>query len=162
MKKIFCIIVLIFLFFVFFGCTQNNSSSNKFIELEGSLCKEENKPIVRMFSTTSCPHCQWVKPAFEEVVKKYVDENKIIAYHWEWGYDEKTGASTGDNTLTPPFEGIVPSSEEKVFLQFSPNGSVPLFVIGCRYYRIGNQFEKQNDLNAEKDEFQRIIEEILK
>jgi len=149
MKKI-CLVILGILFLAFLGCTQTDSSTNKFAKLEGNLCKEEGKPIVRMFSTTSCSHCQWVKPAFDEVAKKYVDENKITAYHWEWGYAEKTGAQTGDNTLTPAFEGTVPASEEKVFQQFSPNTSVPLFVIGCRYYRIGNQFEKQNDLNAEK------------
>jgi thiol-disulfide isomerase/thioredoxin len=107
-----------------------------------------------MYSTTWCPHCQWVKSAFEEVALKYQSEGKIVAKHWE--LDIK------DDTLTPEVEGSVPSNEQGIFSQFSPKGSVPVFVFGCKYYRIANQFETQKDLNAEKAEFERIINLLLK
>ncbi len=67
-----------------------------------------------------------------------------------------------DDTLTTANEGTMPPSEEAVFQQFSPNSNVPAFVFGCKYYRIGNQFESQKDLNAEEAEFTRVIEELLK
>ena len=159
-KNIFILILLISTL-ILLGCVQPTSSPNVFTKVDGTVCKEDNKPIVRMFSTTTCPHCKWVGPTFDEVVKKYASEGKIIAHHWEWGFDDK-GAIFGDDKLTPNFEGTVPASEEAIFNQFSKESEVPAFVIGCKYYRIGNEFEKQNDLNAERTEFVRIIEEVLK
>ena len=115
-----------------------------------------------MYSTSICPHCIWVKPAFDEVVKKYVDENKIVAYHWEWIIDSEGSLTGVDDKLTSQLEGTLPPIEDAVFKEFSPNTSVPAFIFGCKYYRLGNQFEIQKDLTAEKAEFTRIIEELLK
>jgi len=159
-KMIFLILALI-CSLILFGCTQTDAGQGVFAKVDGSVCKENNKPIIRMFSTTTCPHCLWVKDTFDSVAKKYVDEGKIVAYHWEYGKDDK-GVVYGNDTLTANFEGSVPASEEAVFNQFSKNGFVPVFVFGCEYYRVGTQFEKQNDLNAERAEFERVIEEVLK
>jgi len=160
-KKIFFVLVALAASLLLFGCTQGaDGSTNSFKSVDNSVCTIEGKPIVRMYSTNTCPHCLWVGPAYDEVVEKYVDENKIIAYHWEWIVDAPV--RSGDDLLTPENEEQVPDAETKVFEQFTPEGYVPTFVFGCKYYRIGNEFEQQKDLNAERAEFDRIIQELLK
>ena len=161
--KLFAGLILVLMALSIFGCTAPTTQENKFQSIaENSICKLDGKPVIRMYSTNICPHCIWVKPAFDGVIRKYVDANKIVAYHWEWIIDSE-GTLTGvDDKLTSAFEGTIPTSEEAVFNAFSPNTNVPAFVFGCKYYRIGNQFEQQKDLNAEKAEFERIIEELLK
>jgi len=161
--KLFGLMILLILTISLFGCTSPTTKENKFLSIEGnSVCKLEGKPIIRMYSTSICPHCIWVKPAFDEVVKKYVDENKIVAYHWEWIIDSEGSLTGVDDKLTSQLEGTLPPIEDAVFKEFSPNTSVPAFIFGCKYYRLGNQFEIQKDLTAEKAEFTRIIEELLK
>ncbi|MFA6065125.1 MAG: thioredoxin family protein [archaeon] len=152
-KKIIFSIVLIAILGLFFGCAQV-AQKNDFLKVDGSICKIDGKPVVRMFSTTWCPHCEWIKPTFDSVAKEYVDANKIIAFHWQ--------VDIQDNTLTDTNEGSIPASEMAVFNQFNPNGSIPTFVFGCKYYRIGNGFEAQKDLNAERAEFVKIIEQLIK
>ncbi len=49
-----------------------------------------------------------------------------------------------------------------IFKQFNPDNSIPTFVFGCEYYRVGNAYEQQNDLTAEIGEFKAVIEELLK
>jgi thiol-disulfide isomerase/thioredoxin len=106
-----------------------------------------------LFSTTWCPHCQWISDTFDEVAQNYVDQGLIVAYHWE--------VDTGDNTLTSQVENSVPASELEIFDEFNPQGSIPTFVFGCRYYRIGTGYENTDDLNAEAAEFIEFIEELL-
>jgi len=152
-KKLIFVVLLISILGLFFGCSQV-AQKNDFLKVDGSVCKEAGKPVIRMYGTTWCPHCEWVRPTFDSVVKEYVDANKIVAYHWQ--------LDVSDNTLTDTNEGTVPALEKAVFNQFNPKGSIPTFVFGCKYYRIGNGFETQKDLNAERAEFIKIIEEVLK
>jgi len=161
MKKIITILITIFCVLFLLGCTQGGATQNKFQSIEGSVCKENGKPIIRMYSTSFCPHCQWVKPAFDEIAQKYIDENKIVAHHWEWIYDSQMNQIGAEDLLTPQNEGDVPDTEKAVLDEFNPSGTIPTFVLGCKYYRIGTQFEAQKDLNAEKTVFTQIIEEIL-
>jgi hypothetical protein len=98
---------------------------------------QDGKPVIRLFSTTWCPHCVWIMPVFDRVAKEYVDAGKIVAYHWE--------LDTYDNTLTDEVETAVPDSEMAVYTRFDPNGSIPAFVLGGKYYRIGNGFEGSGD-----------------
>ncbi len=106
-----------------------------------------------MYSTTWCSHCNWVGPTFDSVVQEYVDEGKIIAYHWE--LDIK------DNTLTSEVENEIPASELAVYNLFNPRGSIPTFVFGEKYYRIGNGYERQDDLSAEERDFRAAIDALL-
>jgi thiol-disulfide isomerase/thioredoxin len=160
-KKVIYSILLISLLGIFlsFGCDSPVIQKNDFKSVEGnSICKENGKPIIRMFSTTWCPHCEWVRPTFDSVAKEYVDANKIVAYHWQ--------VDVGDNTLTDANESLtngesIPANELAVMTTFNPKGSIPTFVFGCKYYRIGNGFESQKDLNAERTEFVKIIEQLL-
>jgi len=117
------------------------------------VCAEDNKPVIRLFSTTWCPHCTWIKNTYDSVVLEYEKAGKIKAYHWE--------VDTGDNTLTNEIEVEVPESELAIYEEFNPNGSIPTFVFGCKYSRIGNGYESQDDLIAEEAEFRKIIEELI-
>ncbi|MDP2973557.1 MAG: hypothetical protein Q8N60_00760 [Candidatus Diapherotrites archaeon] len=112
------------------------------------------KPVIRLFSTTWCPHCQWIKETFDEAVQPYVDSGKIVARHWELDIQ--------DDTLTAAVEGSVPKEEQDIFAKFSPGTNIPAFVFGGKYYRIGNGYEAQKDLAAEKAEFTAVIEALLK
>jgi thiol-disulfide isomerase/thioredoxin len=153
--------VFVFLFLLFGGAGwvnsmlfENNKPASTFTDSGKAIEKISGKPVVRLFSTTWCPHCNWIKGTFGETAKKYVADGNILAYHWQ--------LDTGDDTLTDANETKVPDSELAVFKEFAPGGNVPLFVFGGKYYRIGNGYEAQSDLAAEKAEFERLIESLLK
>ncbi|UCE73894.1 MAG: hypothetical protein JSV56_12880, partial [Methanomassiliicoccales archaeon] len=114
---------------------------------------ENGKPVIRLFSTTWCPHCRWIRDTFDNVAREYIQSGQVVAYHWE--------LNTGDNTLTNNKETDVPQSERDIFNTFSPDLSVPTFVFGGKYWRIGNAYENQNDLLAEENEFRTIIEKLI-
>jgi len=121
---------------------------------EGSEVEvEDGKPVIRLFSTTWCGHCGWGKETFDSVAKEYVDAEKILAYHWE--------LDIYDNTLTETVETEVPASEQLYFEKFNPEGSIPTFVIGGKYFRVGNAFEREDDLAKEEEELRRIIEQVI-
>jgi hypothetical protein len=77
----------------------------------------------------------------------------IVAHHWE--------VDTGDDTLTGQVEEVVPDSEMAIFDDINPQGSIPTFVFGCRYYRIGNGYEQEGDLESEAAEFEAVIEALI-
>ena len=137
--------------------TSDDTTIETFNDNGGAICTEDSKPVIRMFSTSTCPHCLWVGDTFDDVVQKYVDEGSIVAHHWEiWNLS----ASTGDDLLTDQVEGSIPASEIAIYNTYS-GGYVPTFVFGCRYYRVGNGYETENDLKAEAAEFMAVIEELL-
>jgi len=129
------------------------SSIETFESGGGDICREDGKPVIRMFSTTWCPHCQWISDTFDAVVKMYVEEGAIVAHHWE--------VDTGDDTLTEPVEQGVPDDEWAVFNEFNPKQSIPTYVFGCTYYRVGNAYEQEDDLEAEAAEFMAVIEALI-
>lgn len=129
------------------GKIETFMDSGKEIELQ------DGKPVIRLFSTTWCPHCKWIKETFDRVAKEYADAGKIVAYHWE--------VDTKDNTLTPQAETSIPKTELAVFQEFNPQGYVPAFVFGGKYSRIGNGYEQKQDLAAEEAEFRAVIESLI-
>jgi thioredoxin-related protein len=125
---------------------------------DSEICKEQGKPIIRLFSTTACPHCLWVKDTFDSVAQEYVDSGQIVAYHWE--LDIK------DDTLTEKDERYVMDSEVDLFADFNPRFTVPTFVFGCKYYRVGNGYyenpnKKEEILELEELEFRAVILELI-
>jgi thiol-disulfide isomerase/thioredoxin len=124
-----------------------------FKETGDELCLEDGKPIIRLFSTTWCPHCKWVKETFDSTVKEYIERGEIIGYHWE--------VDTGDNTLTENIENNVYLEELALFEKYNSRKTIPTFVMGCKYSRIGNGYELKGDLLAEEQEFREIIEELI-
>ncbi len=125
-----------------------------FTDTGDDICTEDGKPVIRMYSTTICPHCKWIMETFDSLVKEYVDEGKIVAHHYE--------LNTGDDTLTHEVEEYVPQSEREVYREYNPDSTVPTFVFGCKYTRVGNSFEQSADgLEKEEAEFRAVIEELL-
>ena len=131
---------------------QQNLNALTFTATGNQPCSENGKPLVMLFSTTWCPHCQWIKDTFDSTAKSYGD--KIAAYHWE--------IDTGDNTLTDAAETKVPAELLAYYQKYNPKGSIPTFVFGCEYTRIGNGYERQGDLAAEENEFRAIIDGLVK
>lgn len=121
-----------------------------FTEYDLDICKDDGKPVVYLFSTTWCPHCQWIKDTFDSWAKDNSD--KAVAYHWE--------IDTMDNTLTEEVETEVPQDAMDVYNQFNPEGSIPTFVFGCRYGRVGNGYETEEDLDKERAAFDSVLDKL--
>ena len=157
-RKSIVLIVAIFSILLLFGCTGANGT---FLKKDGAkVCTQDGKPVIRMYSTSWCPHCQWVKPIFDSVAKEYMDQNKIVAHHWQMDQNAQLGIYL-DDFMTPAVEGSIPEGEAAVFQEFSPKGSIPLFVFGCEYYRLGNGYEATKDANAEATEFRKVIDGLI-
>ena len=86
-------------------------------------------------------------------MQPYIDDGEIVAHHWQF--------DTGDDTLTAQVEQQVPDSEEAIFAEFNPADSIPTFVFGCKYYRVGNGYEQEDDLASEAEEFRAVIEALI-
>jgi thiol-disulfide isomerase/thioredoxin len=131
--------------------TQQPTKEGTFTITGDQLCSENGKPIIMLVSTTWCPHCMWIKDTFDRTVKSY--GGSIAAYHWE--------LDTGDNILTDAAETKIPAELLAYYQKYNPQGSIPTFVFGCEYTRIGNGYERQNDLAAEENEFRDKIEKLI-
>ena len=157
MYKLYFLLVMAMVLSIACTSTQPQSvqpgSITTFQVADNKVCTEDGKPVIRLFSTTWCPHCKWIKDTYDSTVKEYVDQEKIVAYHWEF--------DTGDNTLTEQVEEAVPDAEQVIASQFNPEGYVPEYVFGCKYYRIGNGYESKQDLAAEEAEFRAVIETLI-
>lgn len=121
--------------------------------LDDGICTEDGKPIIRMYTTTWCPHCTWIKDTFDSTIQEYVDAGKVVAHHWE--------LDTNDDTLTSEVEDEIPDSEIDVYETFNPRGTIPTYVFGCKYYRVGNGYERQDDLGAEAEEFKEVMDALI-
>ena len=155
------IIAVLALFFIWRGFSGSGSVNTT--PIQGSsfsstgdsvLLDSAGKPYVIMFSTTWCPHCQWVKPVFNNLTQEsFADQ--IDLQHWD--------LDTGDNELTPQVETEVPSDILDIYNHYNPSGSIPTFVFGGKYLRIGTGYESQGDagLTAEKTDFEFIINKLL-
>lgn len=75
------------------------------------IIKEDGKPVVYLFTSSSCPHCAWEKPVLEEVADKFKD-NVVLKIR--------------ENT----------PEDQDVYNKFG-KGGVPLVVLGGKYYREG-------------------------
>ncbi len=133
--------------------TATGSEGTFNVDANLPVCKEDGKPVVYLISTTWCPHCKWIKDTYDKWAKDQMEKGNIIAYHWE--IDIK------DDTLTEGKEGSVPSDVMETYQRFNPRGSIPTFIFGCKYWRIGNGFESQQNLELEEKEFQTIVDKLL-
>ncbi len=92
----------------------------------------EGKPAAYFFGTTWCPHCAWERPIFLNVTAKfsgYIDV-KVTEIDLEQ-----------------------PTLEMEIFNHYSPDGKIPVVVIGGKYFRVGSgeslgQAEDENALTA--------------
>lgn len=158
---------LLLLAFVFIlgGCVSNQyesrdtsaiapSSIQTFQVIPGApICTENGKPIVRLYSTTFCRHCRWVNSTFNGVMDEYVKAGKIAAYHWD--------LDIGNNQYTPAKESAVPKAEVELFQKTNPEQTVPTYLFGCKYWRVGNTHEIEDKPDLEAAEFKAVIEKLL-
>ncbi|MEA3357223.1 MAG: thioredoxin family protein [Patescibacteria group bacterium] len=122
-----------------------------FTEYDLEVCKTDGKPEVYLFITSWCPHCTWISDTFDDWAKENAD--KITAYNWE--------VDTNDNSLTDEVETEIPEEHYAVYEKFNPQGSIPTFVFGCRYARVGNGYESEDNLTKEVESFNKILDEII-
>lgn len=114
---------------------------------------DQGRPVILLFSATSCPHCQWVGGVFDLIARQYADQGLVVVHHYD--------IETGDDVLTEPVETRIPEEYLSIGRRGDPDGSLPYFNFGCRYDRIGTGYEEQNDLAAEAEEMCRVIESLL-
>ncbi len=132
---------------------DDDLTEGTFYETGDDIClDDEGKPYVVLFSTTWCPHCVWIKDTFDALADEEF-AGRINLQHWD--------IDVGDNTLTEETETEVPEDIMNLYRKYNPRGSIPTFAFGCKYSRIGNGYESQNDLNAELEEFKFMIGELL-
>jgi len=130
--------------------TRLVASKETFIDTGQQACLQDGKPVIRMFSAADCAQCQWVAAAFDSAMQKYADA--VVAHRWE--------LDTGDDQLTGQRETEIPAGELTIFEQVNPDRSVPTFVFGCRYVRIGNGYGEEQDLGKEGEEFREIVRRL--
>ncbi|MBN1373737.1 thioredoxin family protein [Candidatus Dojkabacteria bacterium] len=117
--------------------TIESSSTNKpMVNESAAVCYEDGKPVVLLFSTSSCPHCTWIKETFDNWARD--NSNKYAVHHYEYSYDNQGNATVIDTISGQTVE--IPSEYETLYVNYS-GGYVPTFIFGCKYFRIGNGFE---------------------
>lgn len=112
------------------------SVADGFYEVKGaSVCKEDSKPIVYFFGSKTCAHCAWEQPIVSDVVKAFGTK---LSYH----------------------ENIDSDKDQDIFDKFSPQGGIPVVVIGCKYFKIGSGENIGSD--KEKAALTSLINNVLK
>jgi thiol-disulfide isomerase/thioredoxin len=114
---------------------------------------DDGRPLILLFSASSCSHCKWVGGVFDLIAGEYADQGLVAAHHYD--------VETGDDLLTEGVENRIPKAHLAIGRRGDPDGYMPYFNFGCRYDRIGTGYEKQDDLAAEADEMRRVIEALL-
>ncbi len=127
--------------------TTLQNPAKTFKDNGGSICVSDGRPIVRMYSKTTCEHCLWGKPLFRAAVSGF--EGRIDARLWEFGPE--------DNLLTEEKESALPDGEWAYFISSNPSKSVPFFSVGCRFTRVGNGHYIRNEPDLEVQEFEALI-----
>lgn len=117
-----------------------------FEETGDEICGDE-KPIVRMYTTSSCEVCKESTINFQDWIVEYIIDESVQARHWS--------LDTGDNLLTVKKERGVPKEEVDLFKKYSTNNLVPAVILGCKYKRVGKL-----DVEA-KDEFKAILKTLI-
>jgi thiol-disulfide isomerase/thioredoxin len=75
------------------------------------------RPGVYFLGTTWCPHCNWERPIFMNVTAKFADF--IDVRKVELDLEQ-------------------PAVEVELFGHYSPGGSIPVIIIGGKYFRVGS------------------------
>jgi len=104
-------------------------------------------------SRVNCSHCKWIGGTFDSTVKEYVEKGLIEAHHYE--------IDTNDDLLTAAVETEIPQSYLEMGQRRNSKGYMPYFNFGCKYDRIGNGYEEQDDLDSEAKEIRQVIDSLL-
>ncbi|HOI60077.1 MAG TPA: thioredoxin family protein [Candidatus Pacearchaeota archaeon] len=84
---------------------------NFLVKENAEIITEDGKPVVFLFASSTCPHCEWEKPVLKAVLDQFEDQ---VIY--------KVREDT--------------TEDQDVYNQFG-SGGVPLVVLGGKYYREG-------------------------
>ena len=119
----------------------------------GVCTNDDGLPVILLFTSSTCPHCKWVGDIFDIIVKYYISSGLIEAHHFD--------LVTGDDLLTEKVETQIPPAYLKLRANGDPKGLVPYFNFSCEFERIGNGYEKTDDLAAEGEEIRKVIETLI-
>jgi thiol-disulfide isomerase/thioredoxin len=86
-----------------------------FMDIE-SAAVNGGLPKVYFFGTTWCPHCSWEKPIFEDITGMFEGHIDMKIVMIDQNPDENDMAT---------------------FKHYSPDGYIPVIIMGGKYYRIG-------------------------
>ncbi len=114
---------------------------------------KDGKPIIMMFGSPGCSHCNWIGETFDFMAMEYIEMGLIEAHHYD--------AVSGDDFLTPERETAIPAEHLEIYERDNPDRFVPYFSFGCRYDRVGTGYEFNNDLYAEEMEMRKIINTLI-
>jgi hypothetical protein len=113
----------------------------------------DGKPVILLFSTSSCTHCEWAGEAFDFVARYYMSSGLVEAHHYD--------VDTGDDLFTEEVETKIPPAHLQIKEHGNPKGIVPYYNFSCKYERHGNGYEKEEDLAAECAEIQQVIDALI-
>ncbi|MDP3052373.1 MAG: thioredoxin family protein [bacterium] len=103
------------------------------------IIKENGKPIIYFFGSTSCSHCLWEHPIIQAVAAKFGDK---ISFH--------------DIMITSAND----MKDKDIFSKYS-KGGIPTIVLGGVYYREGSgeQLGEQKEAEVLTNLIQQIIDQ---
>jgi len=90
---------------------QDELAEGSFLKRETDVITEDGKPVIYLFTSSTCPHCGWEKPVLQSVIDQF-----------------------GDTVIYKNREN---STEDQDIYSSYGNGGVPLVVLGGVYYREG-------------------------
>lgn len=148
------------------------------LDTGGQICLEQEKPQIVVYATPRCPHCIWLMPKLLPLFKEYEDEAHIEVWEYDGSinfnltevnnsnfnmtkifYNGKVGA--WDNLLTEEIEEKIPLEKLDLFFEVNPKITTPTIVFGCRYVKIGNHYESENDIDKELELIEKYINKLL-
>lgn len=106
-----------------------------FLVTDKEVLKEDGKPVVYFFGSSSCPHCTWEKPIVQAVAKQFKEE--IVYYE---NFDDQ-------------------NKERDVLAKYSDinSGYVPFLILGGKYVRVG----AGENLGSNEEESKKLEKEAL-
>jgi len=113
---------------------------NEFVGTEDDLCLEDEKAVIRLYTSSNCEACLDVKPAFDAAILDY----EVVVKEFD---------------LTVALKKGLPEGELELLKKYNPKGALPAYVFGCKYVRIGNAY-KTLDLEKEEEEFRKVLDVI--
>lgn len=110
------------------GEELKSAGVGNFVLTGDEICLEDEQPVVYFFGRSTCPHCAWEHPVFEEAVAKFTG---LISVH------NNMDGSEADSEIWQKYSHI-------------SQNSIPFMLLGCRYAqrgsgeRLGEEQEEKN------------------
>lgn len=127
--------------------------NNFLIDDDSRVCFDGPRIIIRMYGNTTCEECIWVKSIYDKVAREYQSYGEVTPIRWE--------LDTQDNALTKPNETEIPSSEIRLLKKYTENETIPTFILGCKYIRVGSGHYETRDAKAEEQDMRNAIRELV-